>query len=61
MARDRALGLAGFAMALFRVCWDVVRDDAMKVFLEFYSFMKFEKNLNATFIVLIAKKVGTRV
>ena len=44
---------------VFQSCWDIVWVDIMKVFREFYTFMKFEKSFNATFIALIPKKVGT--
>lgn len=52
MDRDKALRLDGFSMALFKFCWDIVREDVIKVFVEFHLFMKFEKSLNATFIAL---------
>jgi hypothetical protein len=47
-----------FSMAFFQSCWDVIKVDVMKVFLEFHERGKFEKSLNATFISLIPKKVG---
>lgn len=58
MARDEAPVPNGFTMAFIQSCWDVVREDDMKVFQEFHMFGKFEKTLNATFIALIPKKVG---
>lgn len=58
MAKDKASGPDRFSMAFFQACWDIVKEDIMKVFLEFHSFMKFEKSFNATFIALIPKKVG---
>ncbi|XP_042969367.1 uncharacterized protein LOC122302255 [Carya illinoinensis] len=56
MAKDKAPGPDGFLMDFFQACWDVVKCDIMQVFLEFHSYQKFEKNLNATFIALIPKK-----
>lgn len=56
--RDKAPGPDGFSMAFFQDCWEIVREDVMKVFHEFYERKKFEKSLNATFIALIPKRVG---
>ncbi|XP_040989014.1 uncharacterized protein LOC121236643 [Juglans microcarpa x Juglans regia] len=58
MDKDKAPGPDGFTLTFFQECWDVVRDDILKVFAEFHSFMKFEKSLNTTFIALIPKKAG---
>ena len=43
-------------MAFFHHCWRVVERDVLATFEEFYQHCKFEKSLNATFIVLILKK-----
>lgn len=56
MDKDKAPGPDGFTLTFFQDCWDVVRDDIMKVFAEVYSYKRFEKSLNATFIALIPKK-----
>lgn len=45
-------------MALFQACWDILKDDTMKVFQDFHASGKFERSLNATFITLIPKKSG---
>lgn len=58
MVKDKGLGLDGFSMRFFQTCWDMVREDLMRVFHEFFLVVKFEKNLNATFIALISMKVG---
>jgi hypothetical protein len=58
MISDKALGLDGFTMAFFQACWDVIKEDIMRVFHNFHARSKFEKNLNATFITLIPKKPG---
>jgi hypothetical protein len=44
-------------MAFFQACWDVIKEDAMRVFHEFHASSKFEENLNDTFIALIPKKL----
>lgn len=48
-------GLDGFSMAFFQVYWDIIKEDFMKVFVEFHTHMKFEKIFNGTFISLILK------
>lgn len=57
MASDKASGSYGFSIAFYQACWDVVGEEFMNVFSEFYATMKFEKkNLNDTFIALIFRK-----
>lgn len=58
MSKDKAPGLDGFSRVFFQACWDIVKEDIMKVFGEFYSFLKFEKSFNTTFIALIPRKAG---
>ena len=58
MNGNKALGLKGFSMAFFQVCWDVVRLDIMKVFGAFHAGGMFEKSLNASFISLIPEGSG---
>lgn len=53
----KAPGLDGFSMVFFQSCWDVLKEDLMKVFLEFFLVGKLEENLNTTFIALIPKKI----
>ena len=58
MDRDKAPSLDGFSMAFFQDCWEVIKEDIMSVFFDFYARGKFEKSLNATFISLIPKVFG---
>ena len=37
MSKDKALALDGFSMSFFQARWDIVQEDIMKVFGEFYS------------------------
>ena len=53
---DKAPGLDGLTMAFYHHCWRVVKKDILAVFEEFFHYCKFEKSLNATFIILIPKK-----
>lgn len=56
--KDRASCPDGFSMGSFQVCWDVIKEDLMKVFQELFSTRELEKSLNAIFIALIPKIVG---
>ena len=59
MNGNKASGPKGFSMAFFQVCWDVVRMDIMKVFRALHIGRRFEKSLNASFILLISKVPGS--
>ncbi|KAG6717072.1 hypothetical protein I3842_04G079200 [Carya illinoinensis] len=43
MTKDKAPGPDGFSMGFFQTCWEILKDDLMKVFQEFHSYGKFEK------------------
>jgi hypothetical protein len=58
MEGDKAPGPDGFSIAFFQVCWEVVKEDVMKVFREFHDEGRFEASLNSTFISLIPKIPG---
>jgi hypothetical protein len=58
MNGERALGFDGYSMAFFQAFWVVLKADIMKVFLDFHASGKFERSLNATFLVLILKILG---
>lgn len=53
---NRALGPYGFNFIFFREFWDIIKDDMMKLFVEFYEFGKLVEGLNSKFIALIPKK-----
>jgi hypothetical protein len=52
---DQALSPRGYSKAFFQACWDVLKEDIMKLFHDFHARGKFERSLNATFIALILK------
>ena len=56
MEGDKAPGPNRFTMAFYQHCWRVVEKDVLAVFEEVFHHCKFEKSLNATFLVLIPKK-----
>jgi hypothetical protein len=57
MDGDKAPRPYGFPIA-FQSCWAIVKDDLMRLFHNFHEHGWFEKSLNATFIVLIPKRIG---
>ncbi|RVX11718.1 Transposon TX1 uncharacterized 149 kDa protein [Vitis vinifera] len=58
MNGDKALGLDGFTVAFWQNCWEIVKEDVLDMFKEFYDQNSFIKSLNHTFLVLIPKKGG---
>lgn len=58
MVKDKAPESDGFFMCFFQTCWEVIKEDLMRVFQELFSVGKFEKSFNTTFLALIPKKVG---
>lgn len=55
---DKASGPDGFSLAFFQTCWAVIKEDVIQCFNHFHVSEEFEKRLNATFIILIPKKLG---
>ena len=53
---DKAVDLDGFMIALWKFSWDIVKNDIMRMFTNFFKTRKFVKNLNTTFLVMIMKK-----
>ncbi|RVX23461.1 Transposon TX1 uncharacterized 149 kDa protein [Vitis vinifera] len=54
--RDKAPTPDGFTITVFQACWDVIKDDLVRVFAEFRSSRIINQNTNASFIVLLPKK-----
>ncbi|WMV59774.1 hypothetical protein MTR67_053159 [Solanum verrucosum] len=55
---DKAPGPDGFTMLFFKKCWGIITSDAMQTIHNFHQNEVFERSLNATFVVLIPKKLG---
>ena len=53
---DKALGAGGFTLTFWQASWDVVKEDVLKLFSEFFDLGTFTRSLNATFMVLIPRK-----
>ena len=57
--RDKASGPNGFTIAVFQDCWEVIKEDLVRVFAEFHSSGIINQSTNASFIVLLPKKSQT--
>ena len=58
--RDKTPMPDGFTIAMFQDCWDVIKEDLVRVFAEFHRSRIINQNTNATFIVLLPKKSSTK-
>ncbi|XP_077234220.1 uncharacterized protein LOC143876406 [Tasmannia lanceolata] len=58
LAQDKAPGPDGFCLAFFQTCWDTVKSDLIRFFLEFFEGAILDKGTGATFLVLIPKIDG---
>ncbi|RVX09479.1 Transposon TX1 uncharacterized 149 kDa protein [Vitis vinifera] len=54
--RDKAPGLDGFTIAVFQECWDVIKEELVRVFAEFHRSGIINQSTNASFIILLPKK-----
>ena len=54
--RDKAPGPDDFTIAVFQDCWDVIKEDLVRVFAEFHKSGIINQSTNASFIVLFPKK-----
>ncbi|RVX09485.1 Transposon TX1 uncharacterized 149 kDa protein [Vitis vinifera] len=54
--RDKAPGLDGFTIVVFQDCWEVIKEDLVRVFAEFHRSGIINQSTNASFIVLLPKK-----
>ena len=58
--KDKALGPDGFTIAVFQDCWDMIKEDLVRVFAEFHSSGIINQSTNASFILLLPKKSMTK-
>ncbi|XP_077212805.1 uncharacterized protein LOC143847904 [Tasmannia lanceolata] len=58
LAQDKAPGPDGFCLAFFQTCWETVKSDLVRFFLEFFEGALLDKGTGATFLVLIPKVDG---
>ena len=57
--KEKTPGLDGFTIAVYQECWDVIKEDLMRVFLEFHTNGIINQSTNATFIAMVPQKSQT--
>ena len=57
--KEKAPSPDGFTIAVYQECWDVRKEDLMRVFLEFHTKGVINQSTNATFIAMVPKKSQT--
>ena len=60
MDRDKAPGPDDFTIAVFQDCWDVIKENLVRVFDEFHRSGIINQSTNASCIVLLPKKSMTK-
>ncbi|RVW46162.1 Transposon TX1 uncharacterized 149 kDa protein [Vitis vinifera] len=60
LERDKASGSDGFTIAMFQDCWDVIKEDLVRVFAEFHRSGIINQSTNTSFIVLLLNKSLTK-
>lgn len=53
MKNDKVSEPDGFSMHFYHVMWDVIKEDLMRVFNEFYERGELSQGMRSTFIILI--------
>ena len=54
--KEKAPGSDGFTFALYQECWEMIKNDLLRVFLGFHNNGMINQSTNSTFIVLVPKK-----
>ena len=55
---EKALEPDVYTTAVWQFSWDIVKDEVMAVFTDFFATSKFVKSLNSTFLVMVPNKEG---
>ena len=50
----------GFTIIVFQKCWDVIKGDLLREFLEFHDSEVINQSVNAIFVALLPKKSKTK-
>ena len=58
MEPDKALGLDGFSVHFYRVCWNIIKLDLIRIMLGFKKKAKLGGCTNSTFLALVPKEVN---
>ena len=57
--KEKAPSPDGFTIVVYQECWDVIKEDLIRVFLEFHTKGVINQSTNATFIAMVPKKSQT--
>ena len=57
--KEKAPRPDGSTITLYQVCWETIKDDLLKVFLEFHNNGIINQSINSTFIALVPKNSQT--
>ena len=57
--KKKALGPDGFTIVSYQECYETIKDNLLRVFLEFHNNRIINQSTNATFIALVPKKSQT--
>ncbi|RVX08238.1 Transposon TX1 uncharacterized 149 kDa protein [Vitis vinifera] len=60
LEKDKASGPDGFTIAMFQDCWDVIKEDLVRVFAEFHRSGIINQSTNTSFIVILLNKSLTK-
>ena len=55
--KEKAPNSDGFTIVVYQECWDVIKEDLMRIFLEFHNNGIINQSTYATFIIPVPKKV----
>lgn len=55
---NKAPGPDGFTLTFYKTCWEVIKEDLLLVFKDFFETGFLDKGSNASYVVLIPKKEG---
>jgi len=58
MESDKALGPDGFTIDFYKVCWDIIKIDLLKMIQGFFGKAKVGGGINSTFLALIPKEAN---
>ncbi|RVW35211.1 putative vesicle-associated membrane protein 726 [Vitis vinifera] len=59
LSKEKAPSSNGFTIGFYQECWETIKDDLLRVFLEFHNNGIINQSTNATFIALVPKKSQT--
>lgn len=59
MGNNKSPGPDGFSLEFYKKCWHIIKEDFMKMMVEFHTYGSWDWRLNSYFLTLIPKKEDT--